>query len=143
MNDIRIEECVTSAALEAVGPVLLELRTHVDPATLSDRVARARTSGYRLYGAWEGARVVGAMGLRPVDNLAFGFHLYVDDLVVRETDRSRGVGEAMIRFAEQLARGWGAGFLRLDSGFARTRAHAFYERIGLPKVGYGFRVGLR
>lgn len=139
MSELSIRECVSEADLRAAWPVMGQLRDHLDEAEYLRRVAAQRPAGFRVYVGETEGRIVAAMGLRPQTNLVYGFHLYVDDLVTDAAERSRGHGEAMIAYAESLARAWGASCLRLDSGKQRLRAHAFYERIGLPKSGFAFR----
>lgn len=136
--DLTVRECVSDAELRAAWPVMRQLRGHLDEAAFLAAVRLQRPSGYRVYVGERAGRAVAAMGLRPQANLFLGLHLYVDDLVTDEAERSTGCGAAMIAFAEDLARRWGCAALRLDSGMQRVRAHAFYERIGLPKTGFTF-----
>jgi ribosomal protein S18 acetylase RimI-like enzyme len=51
-------------------------------------------------------------------------------LVVDEQRRRQGIGEALMREAEQWARDAGYREARLRSNVTRTGAHAFYRRIG-------------
>jgi GNAT superfamily N-acetyltransferase len=51
-------------------------------------------------------------------------------LVVSSTHRRQGVGEALVRASEELARGWGCHRLELTSTRTRAEAPAFYEAIG-------------
>ena len=55
---------------------------------------------------------------------------WIPDLIVSEAARSRGVGAAMLARAEELARERGCFVMRLESANWRTRAHAFYLRVG-------------
>ncbi len=51
-------------------------------------------------------------------------------LVIDERYRGRGIGRVLMRHAEQWARDLGCRSVRLRSNVVRTRAHAFYERLG-------------
>ena len=62
----------------------------------------------------------------------------IQELIVAEAWRSRGVGGALLRAAQREARATGCAHLQLSSGFARTRAHAFYERNGWAKDHFSF-----
>lgn len=62
----------------------------------------------------------------------------IDALVVTERMRSRGVGEAIVRAAEDLARQRGACMLDLHSGLERVDARRFYESMGLQVIGNHF-----
>lgn len=62
----------------------------------------------------------------------------VQELVVDGGCRSRGIGAALLRAAQHEAALSGCSHLELNSGFSRTRAHAFYERNGWLKDHYNF-----
>ena len=51
-------------------------------------------------------------------------------LVIDESHRSRGLGQLLMKHAEQWARDKGCSAVRLRSNVVRARAHAFYERLG-------------
>ena len=59
---------------------------------------------------------------------------------VRADLRSRGIGEAMMRFAIEEARRRGAGLIELSSNKQRAAAHRFYERLGFAKSHEGFKM---
>jgi GNAT superfamily N-acetyltransferase len=67
------------------------------------------------------------MGMRPVDTLARGHHLHVDDLVVDAAHRNARIGEALMAFAERWAVEHGCTSVFLD---ARAEALRFYSRLG-------------
>jgi GNAT superfamily N-acetyltransferase len=51
-------------------------------------------------------------------------------LAVRDDARRRGVGAALVRAAEELARGWGCDRLEATSSRWREEAPAFYAALG-------------
>ncbi len=55
-------------------------------------------------------------------------------LVVEENHRSRGTGRILMQHAENWARSRGCATLVLRSNVLRTRAHAFYERLGYQTI---------
>jgi len=84
--------------------------------------------------------VEGAFGFRLRENLeddtCYG---EVSLLVTARRARGKGLGQAMIRFAEGLAREHGCIGTWLVSGFGREEeAHAFYQRQGYRITGYRF-----
>ena len=56
------------------------------------------------------------------------FVLY--DLFVREPARRKGVGEALLRTAQEHARESGAAWLKLETAVDNTPAQALYEKLG-------------
>lgn len=124
-------------AVAALG----ELRPDVED--LGQRIIEQQHSGYRLAGvvvAGEGSAVAVA-GFRVATNLAWGRHLYVDDLVTRTAFRGQGHGRALMTWLVEQARHDGCGQLHLDSGVGDTRhdAHALYHAAGLRITSHHFQ----
>jgi GNAT superfamily N-acetyltransferase len=61
--------------------------------------------------------------------------LGVFDLAVHPHDWRRGVGRALMRFAERTARARGLGWVRLDAFAANPWSNAFYDGIGYDRRG--------
>jgi GNAT superfamily N-acetyltransferase len=116
---------------------LLELRTHHgSPDALVRQIdLHLRPSGYRLAGAFEDgdAEAAAVAGFRINEFLAWGKHLYVDDLVTAEGHRGRGLADGLFAWLEEEARHSGCTQFHLDSGLGEDRqdAHRFYFRHGL------------
>ena len=123
---------------------LLELRPHRAPAeALVARADAQRAGGYRLVGSFEEGEedAAGIAGFRLGENLAWGLHLYVDDLVTRSDRRGRGHGGALMRWLGAEACRAGCDELHLDSGVGADRpdAHRLYFNTGLRIASYHFQ----
>ena len=119
---------------------LRELRPDVED--LGQRIVDQQEGGYRLAGvvvAGQGSAVAVA-GFRVTTNLAWGRHLYVDDLVTRREFRGRGHGRALLAWLQEQARHDGCGEVHLDSGVGGDRhdAHALYHAAGLRITSHHF-----
>lgn len=125
---IRIAE--TDADLEKIAPVLLELRTAFDRDALIAQIKEQMRLGYRMAFLESEGEVECVAGFVIGLKLAWGKHLYVDDLVTAERSRSKGAGAKMIAWLKAYARSHGCRMLQLDSGVQRFRAHRFYLREG-------------
>jgi len=66
----------------------------------------------------------------------------VESVHVASNMRSRGIGEAMMRFAVEEARKRKCLRVQLTSQKRRERAHAFYERMGFTKSHEGMKLYL-
>lgn len=117
--------------------VLRELRPHVDEAAFLEVLESAE--GYRLFGAFEGGKCLAVMGCRVLLDFVHGRHLYVDDLVVSERARSRGLGGKMLAFAEALARDEKCIGMRLCTGVENERGKTFYARHGYRPRAVAFK----
>ena len=86
--------------------------------------------------------VVGTLVVAILPNLAHGGAPYavVENVVVDEARRGRGVGTALMRAAVEKARLAGAYKLTLSANLSRRRAHEFYRRLGLRETHAGFEI---
>src|SRR3954465_12925366 len=141
MPEIReIPEGETARAARA----LLELRPQRAPAaTLVALADGQRATGYRLVGSFEPGEddAAAVAGFRVQENLAWGRHLYVDDLITRSDRRGRGHGAALMRWLAKEACRAGCEALHLDSGVGPERedAHRLYFNAGLRISSYHFQ----
>lgn len=71
-------------------------------------------------------------------SVRFGYRVWVEDLAVDPSWRSRGVGKALLDAAKAWAAERGAMHLELDSSPSRTEAHRFYEREGSQYKAFSF-----
>jgi GNAT superfamily N-acetyltransferase len=118
-----------------------ELRPHL-ASDYAGTMRRVFAGGGRLSIATRDDRVVGVAVHRIYENTADGVHLYVDDLVTTELERSRGAGKALLDHLKAIARDAGCAFLTLDSGTQRRQAHKFYFREELVVTAFHFAIPL-
>lgn len=137
-NVMDIQLASTDEAIVACYPVMRELRPHVGEQEFLSRVRAQQTAGYRLACLRAAGTAVAVAGFRTGENLAWGRHLYVDDLVTLPQRRSMGYGAALLEWLRSHAVEHGCAQLHLDSGLQREAAHRFYEREGLTKSGFHF-----
>lgn len=135
--DIKLAKSDVEIAL--CFPVVHELRPHVEEGAFVSRVRRQEASGYRLAYVLVGGEAVAVAGYRVGENLAWGRFLYVDDLVTRSSQRSRGYGAALLSWVMDFAAKAGCEQVHLDSGIQRTEAHRFYEGEGMERASVHFR----
>ena len=83
-------------------------------------------------------------------SLSVSFHLHhagkvatVEELIVTENSRGKGVGKMLMSSATEFAKEKKCEIIELASGFKRVDAHGFYEKIGFLKRGYNFEMALR
>lgn len=135
-------DAVTDGEIADCWAVMAELRPHVSREEFVPRVRAQAADGYRLAFIRDGGRVVACAGYRFGLNLFDGKHLYVDDLVTLEAERSKGYGRDLLAWLRARAVEGGCRTFHLDSGVQRKRAHQFYQREGMALDSYHFRVRL-
>ncbi|TNM63161.1 GNAT family N-acetyltransferase [Streptomyces sp. NP160] len=88
---------------------------------------------------------VGTMQLTRIPGMARrgSARLLIEAVRVRSTQRSNGIGSAMMRWVtDSAAPAVGASLVQLTSDKARTDAHRFYERLGFVGSHLGFKLAV-
>jgi len=123
---MRIALATSQTDIARCFSVMAALRPHLAETEFAASVQRLQQQGYRLAVLEDEAEVRAVAGYWLRENLAWGRHLYVDDLVAAESRRSRGYGGALFDWLLEQARATGCAALHLDSGVQRFGAHRFY-----------------
>ncbi len=140
---MRISIAESESEIRACHPVIRELREHVSVEELVQHVVDGRESqGFRLAFAQCDGEMVAAAGFRIGRSLAWGKFVYVDDLVVRESDRGKGFGGALLDWIVELAKELDCQQVHLDSGVQRLQTHRFYLKHGMEISSHHFRLRL-
>ena len=138
-----IRELQTDDEVRRSFGVMRQLRPHLTEDEYVARVRSQREAGYRLAVVEENGDVRAAAGFRIIEMLVQGRHLYVDDLVTDESQRSMGHGGLLFDWLMAEAKRQGCATLELDSGVQRLRAHAFYFAKRMHISSYHFRIDVR
>lgn len=139
-HDIRA--LASDAELRAAWPLVSQLRPQLDEDRFVAQIQRQLAGGsFRATALYDGAPRAFA-GWRVHECLAYGRHLYVDDLVTDASARSRGYGKALLDWLKAEGQRLGCVRLQLDSGTHRKDAHAFYLREGLRIEAFHFGIAL-
>jgi len=139
-------------ATEADLPRLVELLDQIDDSMYparGDAGEAARLSAFRrivadpsqhLLVADADGRIVGTVHLIAIPHLSRSCKPsgLLESMVVDEAYRRKGVGAALLREVQRLAREAGCYKLALSSNLARRGAHRFYSRLGWKRTHFGF-----
>lgn len=127
--DIEVVKAVSDDVTTAIGRLLPQLSQSakaVDADALRELVSWRCN---RLLVARVDGEIMGALML-VVFPIPTGMRAWIEDVVVDEAARGRGVGAALTREAIRLARGDGARTVDLTSRPSREAANRLYERLG-------------
>lgn len=117
--------------LKSVFPLMKQLREHLNEEQFVSLIQSAMAeSRYQLLGFFENGKCQGLMGFRILTDLVHGRHLYIDDLVVDQNLRSKGLGAKLLSKAKDIAKAENCKRLRLCTGADNDRGKNFYERNG-------------
>lgn len=128
----------SSEELARLSPVLRQLRPQFGEEDLIAAIERQRQHGYQLAYVEGNGRVLCVAGFVIAHKLAWGKHLYVDDLVTEASARSLGAGKLLLDWLKEHARRQDCAQFHLDSGVQRHDAHRFYFREGLTISSHHF-----
>jgi ribosomal protein S18 acetylase RimI-like enzyme len=129
---VRIEE-VTSTSPElvvAVGQLVGQLSSRAQPPSAAHLLALVDSTASRLLLARErDGRVVGmaTLALLPIPT---GVRAWIEDVVVDQAARGRGIGALLTREAIRLAQAGGAPTVDLTSRPSRAAANRLYTSLG-------------
>jgi GNAT superfamily N-acetyltransferase len=124
------------------GRAMLELRPHLGRTDEFVRVVDElqRPHGYRLVGSFEDGidEAVAVAGFVVGHKLAWGAHIYIDDLVTLPDHRGRGHAAALLDWVAEEAGRLGCVGVQLDSGTPRHDAHRRYLTAGYRITSFHF-----
>jgi GNAT superfamily N-acetyltransferase len=133
-----IRELATREEFEALFPLIHQLNPMLEQADFSTRLTAMLANGYRAVVAEEAGEWFGVCGFWVGTRFWCGQYVDVDNVVVEERARGKGVGQQMIRWVEAEAARLGCGIAVLDSYVTYEDAHRFYKREGYEPLGYHF-----
>ena len=137
MTGVVIREPRASDAA-AIASLLVELGHPARPEEIPERLNELALDG-KVSAAWVAELEGQAVGLATTRKFP-AIHqsapvAWLTVLVVAERVRGRGIGQQLVRLAEDWAQKQGASKLALTSALHRVEAHEFYKRLGYDHTG--------
>jgi ribosomal protein S18 acetylase RimI-like enzyme len=131
-----VEICVAAAAtaelvaaFERLLPQLSSSAPAMSAFTLGTVIAEPSNTLFLARDPTAGGQIVGSLTL-VMFRIPTALRAWIEDVVVDESVRGRGVGEAMVHAAVTRARERGAKTIDLTSRSSRQAAHRLYEKSG-------------
>jgi len=124
----------------AIATVLQELRTQFPVAYIKTQIIEQMSEGYHIAYIEDKGEVICVAGFVFGQKLAWGKHIYVDDLITSTHTRSKAAGATMIKWLKAYAKSNGCQQLHLDAGVQRYMAHKFYLREGFIIASHHFSI---
>ncbi len=134
---VEIRGDVDDALVCAFRRLVPQLSRSNPPPGLAELEAIVASEASRLLVALDPSRegedaIVGTLTLA-LFRIPTGLRAWIEDVIVDEGARGKGVGAALNRFAIELARSEGATSVDLTSRPSREEANRLYERLGFEK----------
>jgi ribosomal protein S18 acetylase RimI-like enzyme len=131
MIEIEAAATVTPELAKAFARLLPQLSASSPALTESDLAAMIAAPGTRLLLARDGrdGAIVGTLTL-VCFRIPTGVRAWIEDVIVDESARGKGVGEILTKEALRLAHETGARTVDLTSSPSRQAANRLYQRLG-------------
>ncbi len=108
-----------------------ELRPHLGSSDeLVERWRLQTREGFQIIFIADGDKAVAVAGYRFLNTLAWGYILYIDDLVALTSRHKTGLGTRLLMYLQEEARRRKCDAVHLDTGYQRHLAHLAYLRNG-------------
>jgi ribosomal protein S18 acetylase RimI-like enzyme len=127
--EIEIAEAVTDEIVAAFARLIPQLSSSSPSPGAAELGAIVADPLSTLYLARVSGRIVGSLTLA-MYQIPTGLKAWIDDVVVDESARGRGIGEALSAAALEEARRRGAKDVSLTSRPFREAANRLYQRLG-------------
>lgn len=123
---------VTQELVEALGKLIAQLNPALPVPTAEHLATLLADPAATLLVARDGNRIVGT-AMVIVYPTTIRFESRIEDVVVDESARGRGVGEALVNACIEVARSRGASIIELQTARVREAANRLYERMGFER----------
>lgn len=141
---VEIATEVTPELVQAFARLIPQLSKSSPPPTEAElnEMVLAQASDVLVALDSDTHEILGSLTL-VVFRIPTGVRAWIEDVVVDDSARGRGVGEALNQFALDLARAKGAKTIDLTSRPSRAAANRLYQRLGfLPRETNVYRFDL-
>jgi ribosomal protein S18 acetylase RimI-like enzyme len=126
---VEIVTEVTPELVDAFARLVPQLSKSSPPPTAAELTEMVAAGASDVLVARVDGRIAGTLTL-VVFRIPTGVRAWIEDVVVDDEARGHGVGEALNRFAIDLARSKGAKTVDLTSRPSRVAANRLYQRLG-------------
>jgi ribosomal protein S18 acetylase RimI-like enzyme len=127
--EVEVSESASPELLDAFARLLPQLSRSSPPPDKEELAELVEAPGTKVLVARDGDTIVGTLTL-VVFRIPTGMRAWIEDVVVDESARGRGVGEALTRRALDVADAAGARTVDLTSRPSREAANRLYQRLG-------------
>lgn len=137
MSEIVIRE-LSPDEFPTILPLIGQLNPAMEPREIERRLTAMLPLNYHCIGAYEEGVLVGVSGFWLGARFWSGEYIDIDNVIVNEAHRSKGIGEMMIAWLEDYGVKRGCKMAMLDCYVTKHAAHKFYMRLGYEILGYHF-----
>lgn len=134
MNDITLS-ILTSIPEQEVYQLIVQITPSLSYETFQRQLKDMQTQGYFIIAATQGDTIVGLSGIWIATKFYCGKYLELDNLVVDEAHRGKGIGSMLIDYAISLAQEKGCMSVTLNGTVENKIAHILYDKHNFERFG--------
>ncbi len=124
--------------LASIYPLVKLLSPYVGRPEFEKRLKAMIPLGYRAVGVFDGKRMVALSGFWIGMRFWCGRQFDIDNFVVHDAYRGKGIGEKLTRWLEKKAVAEQCDIMVLDAYVHNMLSHRFYHKMGFTITGYHF-----
>ncbi|MBC3540709.1 GNAT family N-acetyltransferase [Rufibacter sediminis] len=137
-TSLQIREIEELAEMVRQFPLIQHLNPTMEPARYEELLRQMVPQQYRMVGVFDGDTCLGLSGYWMGTKLYSGKYLEVDNFVVDEQSRSKGIGKLLLDWLTAEASKHRCETMMLDAYVVNHAAHKFYLREGFVIKGFHF-----
>lgn len=134
----EIKEIKSKKDILSCFGLLKQLQPDLTQKKMSSCLSLMLPMGYRIFSIYQGKKIAGCSGIWTGAKFYCGKYMEIDNFVVDEKYRSKGVGKLFTDFIVQLAKKENCEVIMLDAYTTNHASHKFYLREGFVIKGYHF-----
>ena len=117
-------------------PLIKELNPNADEKTLVSRILNLQYDQYKCLAVFDQDEMIAICGMWICHKIYIGLQMEIDNVVVSEKYRSKGIGDQMMDWVNSYAKELGCASIELNTYVTNTRSHKFYMNKGFDIKGY-------
>ncbi|GGK83073.1 GNAT family N-acetyltransferase [Rufibacter glacialis] len=137
-TSFQIREITELSEMVAQFPLIQYLNPHMEPARYEALLRQMLPLHYRMVCVFDHTTCLGLSGFWIGTKLYSGPYLEVDNFVIGEQHRSKGIGKLLLDWLTQEATRQHCETMMLDAYVVNNAAHKFYLREGFVIKGFHF-----
>lgn len=137
-NSFIFKELTTAEEMLIQFPLLQQLQSKLTLEEYKTMLPEMIRYGYFQVGVFENDKCIGLSGIWISTKLYSGKYLEMDNVIIDENYRSKGIGKLLCDWCINKAKETNCKRVMLDAYLENEKAHQFYEREGFVKRGYHF-----
>lgn len=138
MSNFEIRELMTAEEMMISYPLMAQLNEGFTRIQFEEYLPDMLNHGYRMIAVFDNEKCIAVTGMWFITKVYTGKYVEVDNYIVDENYRSKGIGRLMLNWVLDEAKKLNCKVAMLDAYVHNHAGHKFYFREGFVIKGYHF-----